>query len=215
MKYFNIRVGKLGRGARERAVRENCCSCQPGLLKVAIMLQGFVLFAVFPHCSLPWIWLPGLHERLPVHPIPPAPTARLVSSDRLSSSFRLCWFCHGLRNSGAKAVPSRLQAVPARHTGPCQGLPFPVDCHCLSSLWGAAPIPALRGSPGAATSSCRKTRADWGTLTCLDQTFTDHIHQPLKPASNSASSNVPRKTLVLDAVLLPGSNPQNWTIWRL
>ena len=56
--------------------------------QVAIMLQAFVLFAIFPRCSLPWIWVPGLHQRLPGHPIPSAPTARIVSSGRLSPYFR-------------------------------------------------------------------------------------------------------------------------------
>ena len=55
----------------------------PGLCTVA-----FVLFAIFPRCSLPWIWVPGLHQRLPGHPIPSAPMACMVSPSRLSLYFR-------------------------------------------------------------------------------------------------------------------------------
>lgn len=246
MKCFNIRFRKFGRGARGRVDCESCRSCQPRLLKIALVyvllgwtaespaaahvaltgcpallrtlvfaaslaftctlcvrrrLAGFqnefgvhFNFAGIPGrdhapglCTLRDLsalqpamdlasWLALVRSRSP-HST--TPMARLVSSGRLSPYFRLCWFCHGLRNSGAKAVRSHLQAVPARHTGRCQGLPFSVDCHCLSPLRGAAPIPALRGSSGAAKSSGRKTSADWGTLTCLGQAFADHTHHPL------------------------------------
>src|ERR1019366_5878291 len=100
--------------------------------------------------------------------------ARLVSSGRLSPYFHLFCFCHGLRNSEAKAVRNHLQAVPARHTGRCQSLPFSVNCHCPPPLRGSTADTCPQRLFWDGHIILLKNKRGLGALTCLEYTFAGH-----------------------------------------